>query len=53
MKRLALAITTLLGLAAPLSAFTVDILPPNLTFPEPAPASQSCIHPASLTLGCK
>ncbi|MEO5620553.1 MAG: hypothetical protein ACOH2M_02135 [Cypionkella sp.] len=53
MKHLALALATLLSLSAPLAAFTVDILPPNLNFPEPAPASQSCIHPASLTLGCK
>jgi hypothetical protein len=55
MKRLALALLITLPLASAASAFSINLTPPNLTFPTASPvvASQACSQPASLHLGCK
>lgn len=55
MKRLAIILAIVLPTTA--SAFAIDLTLPNLTFPDTtrttAPATQSCIQPATLGLGCK
>lgn len=50
MKAIAAIALTFAFLAAPASAFSVDVLFPNLTFPDDAtaPPTQSCVDPSTL-----
>jgi len=54
MTRFAPALLLATLLAGPAAALSVDVLPPNLSWPDPAPATQSCTSPADLTTSaCK
>ncbi len=48
MKRFASAFVLVAALAAPASAFTVDLSLPTLTFPTPVETTQGCIAPAQI-----
>ncbi|KAF0176063.1 MAG: hypothetical protein FD162_72 [Rhodobacteraceae bacterium] len=54
MKHFLIAMLTSLTLAAPASAFSIDLTLPTLSFPgdEITPATQSCVNPSALT-ACK
>jgi hypothetical protein len=54
MKHLTLAILATLSFASAASAFSIDLTPPNLSFPTATSvvASQACTQPATLHLRC-
>lgn len=54
MKHFFPALLIALSLAAPASAFSIDLSLPTLAFPsdEITPATQSCVNPSTLTV-CK
>ena len=53
MNRFATVLAFAITLAAPANAFTLDLILPNLTFPDPVETTQACIQPAQIgTPGC-
>lgn len=48
MNRFATALALAIAFASPVSALTVDMSMPVLTFPEPTETTQACIQPTQI-----